>query len=147
MSMGRLKVMPVPITPHGKRNHCLVEIPDCKKIILGKDWETWTSEPFPAQSLPVSEDVSGTLFLTDFSRKEIGLTEPDSGLRITLNFENSPKHNYLALWSKSTSEPFYCIEPWTALPNSLRRKSTDLIHLNPGEHYQSAMWMDIKRSD
>jgi galactose mutarotase-like enzyme len=136
----------VPMSARGKRENCLVEISSGSKVIPGKDWESWSTQPFTAQFLSVKEDVSGTLLLADLYEKEIGLVDPDSQVRITLNFADAPRHRFVALWSKSTSDPFYCIEPWTALPNSFGRKQTELIVLQPGEQFEAAVWMDISRT-
>jgi galactose mutarotase-like enzyme len=144
-STGIHPYLPVPIRPRGRREKCSVEIPAGKKVVPGKDWEAWTTQPFPAQSLSVQEDVSGTMFLADLQEKEIRLMDLESGVRITLNFAGAPRHRFVALWSRSTSDPFYCIEPWTALPNSFRRKENELILLEPGERFEAGMWMDISR--
>src|SRR2546426_6482301 len=72
---------------------------------------------------------------------------PEFILRITLNFADAPMHQFVALWSKSTSAPFYCIEPWTALPNSFRRADSELILLKPGEQFDASMWIDISRTE
>jgi galactose mutarotase-like enzyme len=146
-STGIHPYLPVPITPRGKRERCLVEISSGNKVIPGKDWESWSIEPFMAQLLSVQEDVSSTLFLTDLHEKEIGLIDPESGVRITLNFADAPMHKFVALWSKSTSAPFYCIEPWTALPNSFRRSDSELILLKPGERFDASMWIDVSRTE
>lgn len=146
-STGIHPYFPVPVTARGKREACLVEISSGSKMIPGQDWESWTSEPFAAQFLSVQEDVSGTLFLADLYEKEIGLVDPDSGVRITLNFSGAPLHRFVALWSQSTSAPFYCIEPWTALPNAFRREAGELIVLEPGQRFDASMWIDITATE
>ncbi len=144
-STGIHPYLPVPVTPKGQRANCRVELPAGKRVIPGPNWESWTTVPLPAHALSVQEDVSGTMFLSDLDQNEIALVDSDSRVRITLNFADSPRHQYVALWSKSTTDPFYCIEPWTALPNSLTRKESDLLHLPPGEKFEAAMWLDITR--
>ena len=146
-STGIHPYLQVPVTPEGRREKCVVQIPLGKKVVPGKDWESWTTEPFAAQNLSVQEDVSGTLLLADLEKKEIALVDPEAGVQITLNFADAPQHRFVALWSKSTSEPFYCIEPWTALPNSFGRNPTELILLQSGEQFEAGMWMDISRVD
>jgi galactose mutarotase-like enzyme len=143
-STGIHPYLPVPILTGGKRADCLVDLPQGQRFIPDANWNSWRTEPFPAKSLSVQEDVSGTMFLGNLQTREFVLADPGSRVRITLNFENAPRHRYVALWSKSTSDPFYCIEPWTALPNSLNRK-TDLIQLAAGETFEAAMWLDIAR--
>jgi aldose 1-epimerase len=144
-STGIHPYFPVPIMPGRQRNNCYVELPAARRVIPKGDWESWTSEVFDAQRLSVSQDVSGTLFLADLATPEISLVDPTGGIKITLNFAQAPQHRYVALWSKSTSEPYYCVEPWTALPNSLNRKDSELIRLAPGAHFEANIWMNISR--
>jgi galactose mutarotase-like enzyme len=114
-------------------------------VITDDQWQTWRTEPFRTKQLSVREDVSGTLFLTDLATPEISLIDPGAAVKITLNFAQAPLHRYVALWSKSTSDPFYCIEPWTALPNSLNRDKTELIRLGPGESFEAGMWLNVSK--
>jgi len=61
------------------------------------------------------------------------------------NFEEAPQHRFIAIWSKTTSEPFYCLEPWTALPNSFSRvKDRELILLEPQKTFRAAMWIELR---
>jgi galactose mutarotase-like enzyme len=135
----------VPITPASDRNECFLELPSARRVVTDDDWRTWRSEEFASKKLPVREDVSGTLFLTDLATPEISLVDPEAAVKITLNFAQAPSHRYVALWSKSTSDPFYCIEPWTALPNSLNRKKSELIELSPGAKFEAGMWFNVSR--
>ena len=73
-------------------------------------------------------------------------TTIQSCLAVSLNISETPAFRYVALWSKSTTEPFYCIEPWTALPNSFARKQTELILLEPGQRFSARLWMEITES-
>lgn len=146
-STGIHPYLPVPVASSGRRANCRVEIPSAKRVLPGTDWNSWSTEPFAAQSLSVQEDVSGTWFLADLHEKRLSLADTDSGVRVTLDFSEAPRHRFVAIWSKSTSDPFYCIEPWTALPNSFGRKESELILLPPGEKFAAAMWMDISRTE
>ncbi len=146
-STGIHPYLPVPIGPRGARADCVVELPSCNRVVPAKDWSSWRVEPFPDQNLPVQQDVSGTLFLTDLERPEISLVDRGARLRITLNFEDAPQHRFVALWSRSTSDPFYCVEPWTALPNSFSRTATELILLPPGDTFEAGMWLEISPLD
>jgi galactose mutarotase-like enzyme len=122
----------VPFTPKGDRAACFVEVPDAKRLIPIGKFERFTTRPFPGQNWSVDEDVSGTLFLTD-------------ELEAVLNFEEAPEHRFAALWSKSTSHPFYCLEPWTSLPNAFSRtKDQELIMLDPQKTFRAAMWMELR---
>ena len=40
---------------------------------------------------------------------------------MTLNFDTNPAYRFLALWAPDPASTFFCIEPWTALPNSFGR--------------------------
>ena len=145
-STGIHPYLQVPIVPNGKRNDCYVELPEARRVITDDEWQTWRTEPFKKRQLSVSEDVSGTLFLTELATPEISLVDAGAAVRITLNFAQAPAHRYVALWSKSTSDPFYCIEPWTALPNSLNRAKSELVRLAPGERFEAGMWLNVSRT-
>ncbi|HEV8542263.1 MAG TPA: hypothetical protein VGR78_07725 [Verrucomicrobiae bacterium] len=143
-STGIHPYFPVPITSDGERANCFVELPAAQQVIPGANWESWSTKEFSRRHLPVSEDVSGTLFLTDLAKPEVSLVDPVSGLRITLSFEGAPKHRFLAIWSKSPEDPFYCLEPWSALPNSFSR-ATELLRLEPGEKFEASIWLEISK--
>lgn len=146
-STGIHPYFPAPIVPGGKRENCVVEIPACRRITEFKNWESWTAAPFRGQRLSVKENYSGTMFLTDLERQEVSLVDPGAGLRIRLNFEEAPQHRFVALWANSTEAPFFCIEPWTALPNSFSRPETELILLDPGQKFEAAMWIGLEKAD
>lgn len=135
----------VPLTPSGERNACHVVLPDARRRIPENDSTRFASEPFPAQHLPLAQDVSGTLLLSDLKTPQVALVDPGAGLQTVLNWEEAPQYRFLALWSPSAQDPFYCIEPWTALPNSFaRRDDKELTLLKPGEVFQAAIWMDVQ---
>lgn len=142
-STGIHPYFPVPVTARGTRAACYVEIPPCRMITPRDDWRSWSAAPFPERKLPVNRDVSGTLFLTDLAERKISLVDPEGGIRITLDFTEAPAHKFLAIWSKSTQEPYYCLEPWTALPNSFSRKQTELILLQPGERFAASFLITL----
>lgn len=143
-STGFHPYFPIPITPSGQRSSCFVEIPDCIRLTPDPKFSSFSREPFPAQNLSVQTDVSGTLFLTGFRRREWILVDPLSRLEIVLNGEDAPQHQFLALWSRNSQEPFYCIEPWTSLPNSISRADTDLVSLAPQSTFRAAFWLQIR---
>ena len=145
-STGIHPYLPVPIMPKSQRNTCYISLPAARRVFSDNDWQSYNTEPFHTKQLSVREDVSGTLFLTDLATPEISLIDPAAAIKITLNFAQAPQHRYVALWSKSTSDSFYCIEPWTALPNSLNREKTELIHLAPGENFEAGMWLKVSRT-
>lgn len=135
----------VPLTSKSERDACFVEIPEAKRLNPVGKFERFTAEPFPGQNWSVQEDVAGTMFLTDLKKQELILIDPASELEVVLNFEEAPQHRFVAIWSKGTSEPFYCLEPWTALPNSFSRpKDHELILLEPQKTFRAAMWMELR---
>lgn len=145
-SAGIHPYLPVPIMASSHRNSCYVELPAARRVVTDDEWQSWRTQTFNTKQLSVREDVSGTLFLTDLATPEISLADPSAAVKITLNFAQAPKHRYVAIWSKSTSDPFYCIEPWTALPNSLNRPTSELIQLAPGETFEAGMWLSVSRT-
>ena len=135
----------VPLTPRGERNRCFVRIPACHRLTPDARHGSFASAAQPATELSVGTDVAHTLFLGEFSRPELALVDPVSELEILLNWQGAPRHRYCALWSRTTDAPFYCLEPWTALPNSFTRAQPgELVVLAPGETFRAAMWMELR---
>jgi len=79
---------------------------------------------------------SGKAFITDLEKRELSLFDPFRKLEIVLNFEAALHYRFVALWTRSPRSPFYCLEPWTSLPNSFSREE-DLILLEPGKTFQA----------
>jgi len=135
----------VPLTAQGRREDCFVEIPEAKRATPVDDWGRYTLRPFPAQNWSIQEDVAGTMFLTHLKKLELILIDPLSELEVVLNFEDAPQHRFVAIWSPSPDHPFYCLEPWTAFPNSYARlKDHELIVLEPNQTFRAAMWMALR---
>lgn len=134
----------VPLAPGGERNRCFVRLPRATRFNQVGKAESFFAEPFPAQNLNVGVDVSGTLFLGEFAEKELALVDPVAGLESVINFAASPAYRYAALWSKSGAEPYYCLEPWTALPNSFGRTDGEVVVLPPGETFRASLWLDVR---
>ena len=136
----------VPMTAKSQREACFIEIPEAKRLVPVGRFERFTAEPFLAQNWSVDEEVADTMFLTDLKKQELILIDPASELEVAFNFEDASQHRFVAIWAKSTSEPFYCLEPWTALPNSFSRQGKDheLILLGPQKTFRAAMWMELR---
>jgi galactose mutarotase-like enzyme len=135
----------VPLTPRGERNRCFVKIPACQRLTADARHERFTAATQAASELSVGQDVAHTLFFGEFSRSELTLVDPASELEIILNWQEAPRHRFCALWSRATDAPFYCLEPWTALPNSFTRAQPgEVIVLAPGESFRAAMWMELR---
>lgn len=136
----------VPLTDKSERPVCYVELPEATRMIPNERFTSFTPKPFASQNWAVKEDVSGTVFLGELKKQEAVLIDPASELEVVFNFEEAPRHRFLALWSKSPAEPFYCLEPWTALPNSFRRaQEGELIVLEPQQTFRAAMWMELRK--
>jgi galactose mutarotase-like enzyme len=134
----------VPLTDQGRRRESFIRIPDCQKVSPVGSWLGYTREPFSIREWNVNNELEGTLFLTELEKPELCLIDPFRKLEIVLNFEAAPKHRFIALWTRSPESPFYCLEPWTSLPNSFTREADDLILLEPGETFQAGMWLEIR---
>ena len=135
-----------PISPQGTRSDCFVELPDASRMLPRDGFESFSAQPFPAQNWSVQEDVSGTLFLGRLKKAEAILVNPSSELEVAVNFEEAPQYRFLALWAKTTQEPYYCIEPWTSLPNAFaRKKDKELVILDPGKSSRASMWMELRK--
>ena len=78
-------------------------------------------------------------------KRELALVDPLSELQVALNWEAAPQHRFVAMWAKSPAEPYYCLEPWTALSNSFTHAGEHgLLLLPPGGAFQAAFWMELQ---
>lgn len=136
----------VPFTNKSERASCFVEVPEGKRMMLHDRGASFAQKEFPSQNWSVQEDVSDTLFLGGFKKHEFVLVDPGSELEVVFNFEEAPQHRFAALWAKTPDQPFFCVEPWTALPNSFTRtKDRELILLEPQKTFRAAMWMELRK--
>ena len=143
-STGIHPYLAVPIIPGGERNRCFIRISRATRFNQIGKAESFFEEPFPAQELSAGVDVSGTVFLGEFAEKELALVDPAAGLETVVNFAASPEYRFAALWSRNTEESFYCLEPWTALPNSFGRGDGEVIVLPPGGKFHATIWLDVR---
>jgi galactose mutarotase-like enzyme len=135
----------LPLGSASKRNDCHVRCPRGMRYNPVGLAEAFFNEPFPEQDVPVARDVSGTLLLGDLAAREFALVDTAAGLEVVLNWDASPAYRFCALWSRTPSENFYCIEPWTALPNAFSRPDDrELVILAPGESFRASMWMEVR---
>jgi galactose mutarotase-like enzyme len=133
----------IPLTGKSNRSACFVRIPEAQRVIPKGDWESYTKRPFPAQDWKLGDPLTETVFLTDLAKAELVLVDPVSAIEVVFNFEGAPKHRFVALWTRSAEALFYCLEPWTALPNSFTR-GQDLIMLEPGQVFRAAFFIEIR---
>lgn len=135
----------VPLSSKSERGACFVEVPEGKRMTMHDRGASFSAKPFPAQNWSVQEDVSDTLFLAGLKKQEVALVDPASELEVVLNFEDAPMHRFLALWAKTPEAPYFCIEPWTSLPNAFSRpKDKDLVVLQPQATFRAAMRMELR---
>ena len=137
----------VPLTARSERAACFVEVPAARRMTPAERFEQFAGKPFLAQNWSVAADVVDTLYLADLQKAELALVDPVSELEVILNWADAPQHRYAALWSKATDAPFYCLEPWTSLPNAFTRHSRDhdLIVIEPQTTFRAAMWMEVRK--
>lgn len=127
----------------GPREQCVVRCPRATRYNpIGRSEEYFT-EPFPSADLPLDRDFGPTIQLGDFARKECRLANLRSGLELILNWEEAPAFDRMALWSRTPKDPFFCIEPWSALPNAFSRAEPgEVTVLQPGQTWTAAWWLD-----
>ena len=142
-STGFHPYLPVPLRPGSRRSRCFVRLPSATRFNAVNRAEGFLAEPFPAQDLSVEVDTSSTLVLGDLAERRVALVDPDAGLEVELSLGDCAAYRYLVLWSRSPGENFYCLEPWTALPNSFGRPDGELIVLQPGERFHARLAMAV----
>jgi galactose mutarotase-like enzyme len=136
-----------PLTPTGKRAACYIRMPEATLVTMHGRGERFTSSPLPARNWSVATDVSATMFIADLKSPELVMVDPISQLEVAFNFEDAVAHRFVAMWAKSPSEPYYCLEPWTALPNSFsRHEDGELSVLPPGGVFRAGFWMELRPS-
>jgi galactose mutarotase-like enzyme len=145
-STGIHPYLRVPLLSAGDRGRCLVRLPAATRFVPADKAAAFAREAWPARELSVAEDVSGTVFLGELARPEIALVDPVAGLATTLNWAGAPAYRFVALWARSPAEPYYCVEPWTALPNSLGRADGERITLPPGGRFTARLWLGADRA-
>jgi galactose mutarotase-like enzyme len=137
----------VPIVAGGDRDACLVRIPRAQRLNPIGRWDGYFEEPFPARELSVAGDFGGTLFLGNLSEPEIRLVDPRARVATVLNWSGTPDLRRVALWSRTPREPYFCIEPWTALPNAFTRSEPgELILLGAGKTWTASWSLDCVAS-
>jgi galactose mutarotase-like enzyme len=135
----------LPLGANSKRNDCFIRCPRGTRFNPVGHAEAFFSEPFAAQDFPASRDTGNALMFGELAHREFALVDPAAKLEVVIHWEASPAYRFCALWSRTTSENFYCIEPWTALPNAFSRpEDHELIILQPGETFRAELWMEVR---
>lgn len=144
-STGFHPYLPLPLTPRSRRDACFVDLPDCRRHTWTGNYERFMAQPFRGQRWSVMQDVVDSLLLDGFACPELTLQDETSGVEAAVNFAEAPQFRFVVIWSRSPADPFYCIEPWTALPNPFSRLgSGELTLLPPGERFRAGMHMEVR---
>jgi galactose mutarotase-like enzyme len=127
----------------GPREDCVVRCPRATRFNPLDRSSDYFTEPFAATDLPLAREYGPTIQLGDLAQNECRLVNTVSGLEVILNWEEAPVFRRMALWSRTPRDPFFCIEPWSALPNAFSRAEPgEITVLKPGESWQAAWWLD-----
>lgn len=122
-----------PLVAGGRRDACLLRLPRARRWNPVGKWDAAFDEPSVARDLPIAGDFSGTMFLGDLAEPAVRLVDPDGGVEAVLEWSGTPWLRFVALWSRTPGEPYFCVEPWSALPNAFTRAGRDeLVVLEPG---------------
>lgn len=137
--------LPMPLSAGSKRSDCVIRIPRATRFNPIGRGDAYFSEPFPEQELPATVDTGATLLLGNLRSQELALVYRAARLEVVVNWEGAPAYRFCALWSRTPSENFYCLEPWTCLPNAFSRPDDrELQILAPGQSFQASMWMEVR---
>ena len=137
--------LPIPLSPSSKRSDCIIRVPRATRFNPVGRGEAYFSEPFPEQEFPATVDTGPALLLGDLQTREVALVDRAARLEVVINWQESPAYRFCGLWSRTPSENFYCLEPWTSLPNAFSRPDDGEIQiLGPGQSFRAAMWMDVR---
>ena len=136
-------VLWIPLGPHGRQQNP-ADTREAVRRYMMEETGSFFDEPMAAQDLSVSLDASGTVLLGELGTPEVALRDEAGGVGVRLNFAAQPAYRFLALWAPDTASPFFCVEPWTALPNSFGRGDGEVTVLVPGESFEATLWMELE---
>jgi len=132
MAFGYHPYLSVPLASQSQRNDVLLEMPYCTEIIQkSEDWIDYRSEPFNGGKVMIASDFSGTRYFTQFAYPFMRLLDKTSGLATKVQWRFGSNRQYVALWAPDPKSPYFCIEPWSNLPNSFGRPG-ELSQIEPG---------------
>lgn len=144
LSAGFHPYFAAPLVPGSRRNDCYVQIAGATRFTAEGYWERFVAGQTGPWKISLAEDASKTLFFGNFSLPEVAYVDASGALEAVLNFSGAPACKYMAMWAESTTVPFYCLEPWTALPNCFGRTDGELIKLQPGDSLEMSLWMELR---
>jgi galactose mutarotase-like enzyme len=144
-SAGFHPYLPIPLGPGSKRSDCVIRCPRATRFNPIGRGEAYFSEPFPEQEFPATVDTGPALLLGDLRNREVALVDQAARLEVVIHWDDAPAYRFCGLWSRTPSENFYCLEPWTSLPNAFSRPDDgELQVLQPGDVFRAAMWMEVR---
>lgn len=144
LSVGFHPYINTPLVPGGSRARMHLRLPAATRYTPAEDWSRFERSPFAERRLGLETDMSGTIFLGDLSEPEAAVVDEAAGIEAVIHFSGAPGYRFLALWSRSTTEGWHCVEPWSALPNSFSRPDGEVFRLPPGGVYEASLWMDAR---
>lgn len=118
--------------PHDARERWEVSIP-CENW-GGQNFKDGAITENPAKSAvtPLSDATLSDRFHIGLKSKQISLLERGTGKGVVFELEaggNSPWFD-VTTWTQEASSDFYCVEPWTGLPNAIHN-GKGLRYLSP----------------
>lgn len=121
------------LTAQSVREKFFVEMPYCTEISADdNEWLKYSARPLDDDHPSIDQDFSGTRYFNQCAYNFMRLVDPVSGLAIKVEWRFQTQRQYVALWAPDQQSPYFCIEPWSNLPNSYGRP-TELALLASGE--------------
>lgn len=118
--------------PHAERAKWDVTIP-CERTGRQNPDGSITEQPAPNPVTSLSEPSLSDQFHIGMKASEISLREQGTGKGVTFNLKAGGNVDCYAVttWTQEASSDFYCVEPWTGLPNAIHH-GKGLRYLLPG---------------
>ncbi|MDK3161972.1 hypothetical protein QPK87_36310 [Kamptonema cortianum] len=144
LAFGFHPYLPVPLSGKGSRNEMVVEMPHCTEITQGaEDWSSHHATPFEGGEVSIAQDFSGTRYFTQFAYGFMRLLDRTSGLALKVAWHSDTPRQYVALWAPDTDSAYFCIEPWSHLPNAFGRPD-ELAVLAPGRKTSWSLSLSVE---
>lgn len=113
----------VPLRRGGRPSECFVETHAQTLVRVTPTGVAGKAAPVEPHQIPHSildRDFQNSI-LTDLQDTVVHLVDRDHKMSVEMKWPSSDPFKHLVLWTKATDQTpaFYCIEPWTALPDAL----------------------------
>jgi len=127
----------------GPRSRSILRVAASTQVTPVDQARSYSPAPFNRSEVPLQNDFSGTLQLTDLVARECRLIDPVTRLAVVLNWEDAPGFRHVVFWSRTPEDPWICMEPWSALCNAYTRNVPgEVTVLAPGDSWSAAWWLD-----